>query len=406
MLQASTGVRSPDSKAAGRAIIPVGILYSLTGTYGAIGREMLNGVLMAIEQANAHEASEFFLEPVIRDPGGSLDQYYAFCSELLHGVGVRHVIGCYTSASRKRVLPLIEGANALLWHSPRYEGFESSGNVIYLGAAPNQHVIPLIRHVVNHYESKMYNVGSNYVWSWEINRIAREAMHDVGGRVAGERLVPIGERAIESIIEDIVEKRPAIVLNTLVGESAYCFYDAWQRAERAHPFLKSDDVARLSLTLCEPEVKLVGAKAVEGYLVSSVYFQSIDSPENIRFLHDYHERFGTESSPSVDTEAAYLIGVFLSRSINACGTDETVAVRNAVYAQTVAAPQGEVRIDTDNNHSFLTPRIARCGADGQFEIFWQSPEPVKPDPYLTWVDLSDLAQPNGIASTLHDGGEM
>lgn len=103
MLQASTGVRSPDSKAAGRAIIPVGILYSLTGTYGAIGREMLNGVLMAIEQANAHEASEFFLEPVIRDPGGSLDQYYAFCSELLHGVGVRHVIGCYVCIEETRI---------------------------------------------------------------------------------------------------------------------------------------------------------------------------------------------------------------------------------------------------------------------------------------------------------------
>ncbi|EEF22295.1 Aliphatic amidase expression-regulating protein, putative, partial [Ricinus communis] len=181
----------------------------MTGTYGAIGREMLNGVLMAIDEANANTGFDFVLEPVIRDPAGSLDQYYAMCYDLLHKTGVRHLIGCYTSASRKRVLPLVEAANALLWHSPRYEGFESSPNVIYLGAAPNQHVIPLIRHVTGRYESRLYNVGSNYVWSWEINRIARDAMQEAGGTVVGEQLVPVGETAVQAIVDDIIEKRPA-----------------------------------------------------------------------------------------------------------------------------------------------------------------------------------------------------
>lgn len=373
-----------------QAVIQIGVLYSLTGTYGAIGREMLNGVLLAIEEANANAAFDFVLEPVIRDPAGSLDQYYALCDELLHKVGVRHLIGCYTSASRKRVLPLIEGAKALLWHSPRYEGFESSENVIYLGSAPNQHVVPLMQHVVQHYESQLYNVGSNYVWSWEINRIAREAMQARGGSIVGEELIPVGGQDVQAIVDDIVERRPAIVLNTLVGESAYRFYHAWKETSRKHPFLASNDVAKLSLTLCEPEVKLVGADAVEGYLVSSVYFQSIATPENRRFLSAYRDRFGIGSSPSVDTEAAYLSGVFLARSIAACGTAEPSAVRCEVYRQRLQAPQGQVRIDPENNHSYLTPRLGRCRSDGQFDIFWQAEQPVKPDPYLTWVDLANL----------------
>ncbi|WP_158907077.1 transporter substrate-binding domain-containing protein [Burkholderia sp. L27(2015)] len=379
-----------------KTVISVGVLYSLTGTYGAIGREMLNGVLLAIEQTNANEALDFVIEPIIRDPGGDLDQYYSMCSEMLHTLGLRHVIGCYTSASRKRILPLIEGANALLWHSPRYEGFESSANVIYLGAAPNQHVIPLINHVVSHHDANIYNVGSNYVWSWEIHRIASEVIQDKGGSVVGAQLLPIGERDVGAIIADIIEKRPAIVLNTLVGESAYCFYAAWKEASRSHAFLGSGDVAKLSLTLCEPEVQLVGADAVEGYLVSSVYFQSIDNPENRLFLRQYRSRFGVASSPSVDTEAAYLIGVFLTRAIDACGSDEPSSVRTAAYGETVAAPQGKVRIDVDNNHSYLTPRLGRCRPDGQFEIFWSAPEPIKPDPYLTWVDLSEVGGNTGM----------
>jgi urea transport system substrate-binding protein len=375
----------------GKTVIPVGILYSLTGTYGAIGRETLNGVLMAIEEANANPAYDFMLEPIIRDPGGVLDQYYAMCHDLLHKHGVRHVIGCYTSASRKRVLPLVEGANALLWHSPRYEGFESSANVIYLGSAPNQHVIPLIRHAVSRYDSKLYNVGSNYVWSWEINRIAHEAMQAAGGTVVGERLLPLGDTGVQAIVDDIVEKRPAMVLNTLVGESAYHFYRAWHRTAGTQAFLASDDVAKLSLTLCEPEARLVGGEMVEGYLVSSAYFQSIKSETNRRFLSEYRARFGLDSAPYVDTEAAYLCGVFLSRSIAACGSAEISAVRSEAYRQTVHAPQGRVSIDADNNHSFVTPRLARCRADAQFDILWTAPGPVKPDPYLTWVDLSDLA---------------
>ena len=378
--------------ARGRTPIPVGVLYSLTGPYGAIGREMLNGVMLAVAQVNADPAFDFTLEPIVRDPGGSLDAYDDLCRDLLHRHGVRHVIGCYTSVSRRRVLPLIEHAGALLWHSPRYEGFESSPNVIYLGAAPNQHFVPMLGHVLEHHAPAIYNVGSNYVWSWEMHRISTEAAHAVGGRIVGERLLPLGETRVEEIVDDIVARRPAILLNTLVGESAYRFYEAWHRRAARQPSLASADLARLSLTLCEPEVRLVGAERVEGYLVSSVYFQSIDSDANRSFLRDYRARFGEHASPSVDAEAAWLCGVFLGRAMAACGSVEPARVCEAACRQSVEAPQGTVRIDADNNHAYLTPRLAICRADGQFDIVWAARQPVKPDPYLTWVDFASLAQ--------------
>jgi urea transport system substrate-binding protein len=379
-----------------KTVIPVGVLYSLTGFYGVVGWEMLNGVLLAVDQVNADPALDFELRPVILDPGGSIPRYHDLCDTLIHQYGIRHIIGCYTSASRKQVLPLVEGAKALLWHSARYEGFESSENVIYVGAAPNQHVVPLARYALEHLDPRIYCVGSNYIWTWEINRVLREILPVGGGRVVGERMAPLGETALDYLVGDILEKRPGAVLNTLVGTSAYSFYKAWHLAGLRHPELRPDRMPMLSLSLCEAELPLIGAEAAAGHLVSSVYFQGIDRPENRAFLDGYRDRFGPHGAASVDTEAAFLCARLLAESIRRCGSAEVEAVRNAVYGITYEAPHGPVRVDPDNNHCFLTPRLARSAAGRPFEILWQASEPVKPDPYLAWLDLDELAVPRTV----------
>lgn len=382
----------------GKSIVPVGVLYSLTGTYGMMGREMLNGVLLAVERINADPELDFELRPTILDPGGSIARYRDHCEALVQRQGVRHLIGCYTSASRKQVLPLVEGAGALLWHSARYEGFESSENVIYVGAAPNQHVVPLARHVLDKLDPRIYCVGSNYIWTWEINRVMREILGASGGRILAERMVPLGEACPDHLIGDILEKRPGAVLNTLVGASAYGFYRAWHGAGRRG----SCRIPMLSLSLCEAELRLIGPDAV-GHVVSSVYFQSIRRRENADFLARYRQRFGPGGSPSVDTEAAFLCAMLLARAIARCGSAEVGAVREAVYADSYEAPQGPIRVDPDNNHCYLTPRLARSIPDASFEIFWQAPSPVKPDPYLAWLDygaFARLARDPGSSATL------
>ncbi len=370
-----------------KTTIPVGVLYSVSGQYGGIGREMLNGIMLAIEEVNADNRLNFTLAPVIYDPACDLDNYYRYCRDLLHRHGVKHIVGCYTSASRKIILPLVEGANALLWHSARYEGFESSSNVMYLGAVPNQHVLPMLSYVMNHYPGEIYHVGSHYIWSEEIDRITRDALDCQGGTLIRSQFLPLGDTDVESVILDIIRRRPPVILVTLVGISAYRFYRVWKSMAQDHEFLRSTNIARLSLTLCESEVAMVGADALEGYLVSAVYFQSIDNEQNRQFIQRYRRRFGDSATPTVDAEAAWMCGHFLARAINRCGSDDISLVREAAYGESLAAPNGTTRINRENNHASLTPRLARLRKDGSFEILWQSPEPVKADPWLTWSDF-------------------
>lgn len=368
--------------------IPVGILYSVSGQYGEIGREMLNGIMLAIEQVNADEVMDFTLAPVIYDPGCQLENYYRYCRELLYRHGVKHIVGCYTSASRKVILPLVEGTNAMLWHTARYEGYESSDHVIYLGAVPNQHVLPMLDYVLKHYQPNVYHVGSNYIWSEEIDRITRDALDIHGGKMIASRFMGLGETDVTPIILDILAHRPPVILITLVGISAYRFFQVWKAMSVEHAFLREAAPTRLSLTLCEQEVAMIGADAVEGCLVSAVYFHSINNAQNQKFSLCYRQRFGEHAVPTVDAEAAWMSGHFLAKGIQASGSDEPSLVRESVYGVELDAPNGVTRINRENNHASLTPRLARIGADGNFHLLWQAPSPVTPDPWLTWSDLS------------------
>lgn len=367
-----------------RQRVPVGLLFSGTGSYGAVGREMLCGAMLGIEEVNAWSDAGFVLEPVIADPGGSLRRYYEACEAMLRGDGVMHLAGCYTSAARRQILPLVEAAGALLWHPARYEGFESSDSVVYVGAAPNQHVVPLARYMLENIGGSAYCIGSHYIWTWETTRVFREMLGATGGCVVAERTLPLGNTDVGRIVEDILRLRPSAVFNTLVGQSSYAFFEAYHAARREAPRRVLPPV--LSCSLCEPELQIIGAEAGAGHIVCSPWFQSLDAAENQAFLARYRARFGAASSPSVDAQASYVSMLLLGRAIRAAGSPAVEAVRRALYRETYLAPQGPIRIDPDNNHSYATPRIARSNAAGQFDLLWQSPTPMRPDPYLVWLD--------------------
>ena len=160
--------------------VHIGVLYSLTGPYGLVGREMVNGISLAVAEVNADSGFDFDLVPLVFDSGGDVQRYEEHLELLIRDKGVRHIVGCYTSASRKQVLPLLERYDRLLWHSARYEGFESSENVIYVGAAPNQHIVPLAAHMIRHIGAEVFCVGSNYIWTWETNRVLQEIVTAAG----------------------------------------------------------------------------------------------------------------------------------------------------------------------------------------------------------------------------------
>jgi ABC-type branched-subunit amino acid transport system substrate-binding protein len=355
-------------------------MLSTTGPYSVVARSMLNGAMLAFRE-NAEAAGPVVLEPIVVNPSGDLARYRALSLELL-GAGIRQVVGCYTSSSRKEVIPCFEKFDGLLWYPSHYEGFESSDNVIYTGASPNQHVLPLVDYLASRVGNRAFCVGSNYIWAWENNRIFREALTARGGSVIAERYLSVGDTEFDQVISTILDQRPDFVFNNLIGTSAYAFFRAFRAACKARGIDQANDIPVASCTLSEPELAAIGSEAIDGHLSSSVYFSSLNSPPNAAFIETYAKAFPDGPVSSADAEASYIAVKLLAASLEQAGTDDARLVRAAVANQRLLAPQGEVRIDPQTYHAWLTPRIGRSSANGQFEVLLEARSPVAPDPYL------------------------
>ena len=366
--------------------VPLGLVFSRSGPYAMMAREMEKSALMAVDEVNESREFDFTFTPHLRDPGGIVPAYHTACDDLIREQRVEHIVGCYTSASRKQVIPIVERTERLLWHPARYEGFESSDNVIYVGAAPNHTVVPLVRHMLEQIASEVFCAGSNYVWTWETNRVLREIVTCAGGRILAERLLELGETDVDHIVKEIIDRRPPAVFNTLVGESSYVF----MRALHAASVNAGLSIPMLSCSLCEPELKLIGSAASVGCITSSAYFESIEGPENRAFVARWKARHGSDSNPSVDGQSTYVCVMLLARAIRRAGSTDVATVRRAAANHRYVSPQGPIWIDPDNNHCFLTPRLARSAPGCQFKIFWEADAPERPDPYLSNLDLAAL----------------
>ncbi len=358
----------------------IGILFSTSGPYGLVGRAMRNGAVLAVEEVNAGNLG-ITLEPDAFDPKGEIAGYAAGAERFLRA-GIRHVVGCYTSSSRKEIIPIFEKIDGILWYPSHYEGFETSENVIYTGASPNQHIVPLVQYLLARGDRTAFCVGSNYIWAWENNRILRETLALSGGRVAAERYFAVGETEFGQVIEAIVAARPDFVFNTLIGVSAYRFFQELRRACRGRGLDQARELPVASCSLAEPELEAIGPDAVDGHISSSVYFSSIDTPRNRAFTDAYAVRFPDGPTPSADTEAAYIAVHLLARALARAGVGEIAAVRRAASEVAFESPQGTVRLDETTLHAALTPRIGLSTLGARFTILAEAPAPVAPDPYL------------------------
>lgn len=373
--------------------IRIGLLFSLTGPYATICRSMAAGARLAIEELAVDPAMPFRLEPVALDPGGQTQAYADAARRLLVDERITHVVGCYTSSSRKEVLPLFEKHDALLWYPSHYEGFESSENVVYTGAAPNQHIIPLVEYLLRAVGRRCWCIGSNYIWAWENNKIMREAILGAGGTVMAERYVPVGETDLEPIVTQILDARPDFVFNTLIGDSAYAFFRSLRRLARARGIDQPKAIPVASCSLAEPELVEIGPEAADGHLSSSVYFEAVETTSNGAFIRAFKRRFPELGPTSADAEASYVTVHLLGRALRDADGSSVEAVLRAVTTITFDAPQGPVRIEPANRHAHLTPRIGLSTATGGFRVIYEAPGPVPPDPYLVWHEPREVAQP-------------
>ncbi|MCK0197963.1 transporter substrate-binding protein [Ancylobacter sp. 6x-1] len=366
--------------------IRIGILYSTTGPYGAFGRDCTDGAVLAAEALNeeALKGRGLPVELVLADPAGEAGRYVSLARALLREKGCRHIVGTALSAARKDVTPLVEKHDALLWYLCPYEGFEANENIIYTGACPNQHLLPLFEHLIPRHGGRVFLLGANYVWGWEMNRLARELLDAAGGEVAGERFLPIEETEIGRLIAEIRAARPSFILNNLIGPSSYAFLAAMRALGREEPAFRPEACPVVSCDLTECELPEIPDGAGVGQLAAACWFDSLDLPESRAFRAQAAARFGAGRRFSSFFSGAYAAVRLCAEAIRAASTDEPAAVRRAVCGPVHPTVQGPIRIDPRTNHAALPFHLGRINAEGGFDVIASRP-PVAADPYLTGV---------------------
>lgn len=368
--------------------IRVGVLFSETGVTSTIGLSQLQGTLLAIEEINdAGGVNGREIVPVRYDPQSTPVRYAVLAEHLIREDRVNVIFGCYMSSSRKAVIPVIEKWNKLLFYPTLYEGFEFSNNVIYTGAAPNQNSVQLADFMTANFGSRVYLIGSDYIYPYESNRIMSElVMQRQDSEKLGERYVALDatEHDYRAIMEDIRDKQPDFLFSTVVGDSTAALYRAYAEAG-----FDPKTMPIASLTTSEAEISQMGSGVATGHFTAAPYFQSIDSEANHRCLARLRRRFGSDCVPNLCWEAAYFQMHIYANAYRQAGSDGIAEILPYILGAEFDAPQGRVKIDPSNHHTCLYPRIGRVDVKGQFTIVRQAKRAVHPDPYLVTHSLGD-----------------
>ncbi|MCB9383564.1 MAG: urea ABC transporter substrate-binding protein [Bryobacterales bacterium] len=358
------------------ATIPVGVLHSLTGTMAISEIPVRDATLLAIEQINA--AGGVLgkpLTPVVEDGASEPATFAQKAQKLIQQDRVATVFGGWTSASRKAMLPVFEANSALLWYPVQFEGNECSPNIFYLGAQPNQQILPALDWAFREGKKKIYLLGSDYVFPRTANLILKKHIEDRGGEVAGEDYVPLGGTDFSSVINKIKAAGPQVIFNTLNGDSNVAFFKQLQ-AEG----LTAEKLPVMSFSIAEQEAKAMGPALVEGHYAAWNYFQSLPGAPNAEFVAAYRKAYGADQVVDDPMEAGYVAVYLWKAAVEKAGTLEPEAVRKAAWGLAMDAPEGPVKID-DNQSLYKAARVGKLLPDGQFEVIWATDAPVEPVPY-------------------------
>lgn len=358
--------------------IKVGVLHSLTGTMSTSERTVRDATLMAIDEINAKGGLlGRKIVPVVVDGKSDPKTFAAEAERLITAEKVSVIFGCWTSASRKTVRPILEQHNHLLFYPVQYEGLERSPNIAYTGAAPNQQILPAVNWCFQQLKArKFFLVGSDYVFPRTANAIIEAQVNALAGEVVGQEYILLGSDRVDAIVQKIVDAQPDVILNTINGDSNVAFFTALRRAG-----ITSENIPTMSFSLAESELQSMNSEGIAGDYAAWNYFQSVDRKENLAFVQRFKDKYGPNRVTDDPIEAGYF-GVYLwAQAVEDAATDEVSAVRRNLPNQSFPAPQGIVSIDADNGHTWKTVRIGKILKDGQFEIVWTSGRPLRPIPY-------------------------
>jgi branched-chain amino acid transport system substrate-binding protein len=290
------------------------------------------------------------------------------------------------SSTRKAVLPVVESHRGLLFYPTLYEGFEYSRHCIYAGAAPNQNSLQLAKFLLSTYGNRFLLVGSNYIYPYESNRLMADFVVQVRGEVLDEIYIPLAAepKDFDKVISRIKKTSPDVIFSTVVGKGTSVLYEAYRKA--------GFDPAKMpiaSLTTSEAEVAEMHKEAAEGHITAAPFFETSASPSARRFVASFKEKYGADAPVTAAAEAAYFQVHLAARALARCGSDDPERVLPELRDSEFDAPQGRVRIDPENNHTYLWPRIARLDKSGRFQTVWNPGVRIKPDPYCVVQSLDD-----------------
>jgi urea transport system substrate-binding protein len=360
--------------------VTVGILHSVTGTMAISETGSVEAEKLAIQQINAAGGVLGRQIKVIQEDGASdWPNFAEKAKKLLASDKCAAVFGCWTSASRKAVLPVFEQYNGMLYYPTFYEGLEQSKNVIYTGQEATQQILAGLDWVNKAKGAKtFYLIGSDYIWPRTSNKIARKHIegHLTGSKVVGEDYFPLGHTQFNSVINKIKLVKPDVIFASVVGGSNVAFY---KQMKAAGVDLGKQTLLTISVT--EDEIEGIGGENIAGAFACMKYFESLDNGNNKDFVAAFKKAYGPKSVIGDVTQAAYLGPWLWKLTVEKAGSfdvDKIAAASGGIEFK--GAPEGYVRIH-ENHHLWSKTRVGRAKADGQYEVVFETAELVQPDPF-------------------------
>ena len=363
--------------------IKVGILHSLTGTMAISETSLKDVELMAIEEINKKGGVlGRQVEAIVEDPASDFTRIFPDkAKKLLLQDKVVAVFGCWTSASRTTVKPVFEKYNGLLFYPVQYEGNESSRNIVYSGAAPNQQILPAVKWLLSKEggeKKKFYLLGSDYIFPRTANLIIVKYLKSKGLEPVAEEYTPLGHLDYTTVVQKIKAADPDVIFSTINGDSNINFYN-----ELAAQGITADRVPVVAVSVGEDELRGLDPSKVKGHLAAWNYFESIDTPVNKAFVKRFKAKYGQNRVTDDPIAAAYAQVYMWKNAVEKAGSTDVDKVREAFIKGgpiSFSAPEGNIKIDPKNLHTYKAFYMGKIRGDKQFDIIYKTPL-IEPDPY-------------------------
>jgi len=371
--------------------IKVGVLHSLSGTMAISETTLKDTILMMVEDINKKGGLlGKKVEAVVVDPASNWPLFAEKARDLLSKDKVAAVFGCWTSVSRKSVLPAFEELNGLLFYPVQYEGEESSNNVFYTGAAPNQEAIPAVEYLMSEEggaAKRWVLAGTDYVYPRTTNKILEAFLKSKGVAPEDIRInyTPFGysdwQTEVAAIKNFAAAGKKTAVVSTINGDANVPFYK-----ELANAGIKASEIPVIAFSVGEEELAGIDTKNLVGHLAAWNYFESVKNPTNDAFIKQWREFIKNPKRVTNDPMEAHYIGFKMwTQAVRQAGTTDVDAVRQGMYGQKVMAPSGFTAVMNTNHHLSKPVMIGEIRPDGQFDVVWQTKAAIKADawsPYL------------------------